>query len=258
MRLRTPSPPPDLARPPAPPPVVAADLQAARRRTSRRRRLRRGAAAGGAVLVLVAATWLVGYSDVLALRSVDVQGVDDEVAAAVLEAAAVPVGVPLARVDTEAVSERAEEVPEVAVVTASRAWPNTLRLQVRPRTPVAVLKAAQGWRLVDAEGALFGAPGGPVEALPTLVAPDTEAGAAARVAAVQVAGSLPADLLATVERVEASSAVDVRLALRDGRAVVWGSPDAPERKIEVLTVLLGTPALAYDVSVPDRPTVRPR
>jgi cell division protein FtsQ len=257
MRLRTPLPPPDLARPPSPPPVLPADLKAARRRVVWQRRLRRGAALAAAVLVLGGATWLVGYSDVLSLRTVDVRGADEAVTAAVLEAAAAPVGVPLARVDTVALAERAQQVPEVASVSVTRGWPHTLRVQVTPRTPVAVLKAGEQWRLVDAEGTLFGAPAGPDGSLPTVVAPDTESGAQARVAAVRVAGSLPADLLASVERIEAGSTVDVRLVLRDGRTVTWGSPDQAERKAQVLALLLATPAAGYDVSVPDRPTVRP-
>jgi cell division protein FtsQ len=148
-------------------------------------------------------------------------------------------------------------VPEVASVAVSRGWPHTLRVQVTPRTPVAVLQAGEQWRLVDAEGALFGAPAGPDGSLPTVVAPDTEAGAEARVSAVRVAGSLPVDLLASVERIEASSTVDVRLVLRDGRTITWGSPEQADRKAQVLDLLLQTPAGGYDVSVPDRPTVRP-
>ena len=39
--------------------------------------------------------------------------------------------------------------------------------------------------------------------------------------------------------------------------MVWGSEEDSDRKAEVLAVLLATPATDYDVSVPDRPTVRP-
>jgi cell division protein FtsQ len=257
MRLRTPSPPPDLARPPAPEPAAALDLHTARRRSQRRSRLQRAGLVALVVALVGAAAWLVGYSSLLALRTVEVQGADDVVTAAVLEAAAAPVGVPLARVDTAAVAEQASQVPEVESVRVSRAWPHTLVLTVTPRSAVAVLQGPEGWRFVDASGALFGAPEGPTGDLPTVVAPDTETGERARVAAVDVAGALPPDLLASVERLEAGSPADVRLVLRDGRTVTWGSADDSTRKVQVLTVLLATPAAGYDLSVPDRPTVRP-
>ena len=51
-------------------------------------------------------------------------------------------------------------------------------------------------------------------------------------------------------------ASDVRLLAELG-LVAWGSEDQSERKAQVLTVLLDTPATQYDVSVPDRPTLRP-
>jgi cell division protein FtsQ len=51
--------------------------------------------------------------------------------------------------------------------------------------------------------------------------------------------------------------VQVRLVLRDGRPVEWGSAERSSRKASVLAVLLDTPASAYDVSVPDRPSLRP-
>lgn len=255
MRLHTPSPPPDLARPPAREP--AGDLQKARRRARRRAQLRRGVLLALLVLLVAGAAWLVGYSDVLAVRTVQVEGADDAVSAAVLEAAAAPVGVPLARVDTAAVAERAGQVPEVATVEVTRAWPHTLRLTVTPRVAVALLQTPEGWRLVDGSGAVFGAPEGPLDTLPTIVAASTKAGEQARVAAVEVSASLPASLAASVARVEAGSPVDVRLVLRDGRPVTWGSAEDSARKAEVLAVLLATPATAYDVSVPDRPTVRP-
>ncbi len=255
MRLHTPSPPPDLARPPAE--EASGDLQKARRRARRTKRLRQGGLAALLVVLVAGAAWLVGYSDVLALRTVVAEGADDAVSAAVLEAAAAPVGVPLARVDTADVAERAEQVPEVASVEVSRAWPRTLRLAVTPRVAVALLQTPDGWRYVDGSGGVFGAPVGPVDSLPSIVAPCSRAGDRAWVAAVEVSASLPAPLAASVARVEAGSAVDVRLVLRDGRPVTWGSAEDSPRKAEVLGVLLATPASAYDVSVPDRPTVRP-
>ena len=147
MRLRTPSPPPDLARPVADEAPPAVDLSRARRRASWRTRLVRAAIAAAVLGVLGLATWVIGYSDLLTADSVEVRGVEGPLAETVRETAAVPLGVPLARVDTDAVAERVGAVPDVESVTASRSWPSTVVLTVVPRDPVATLhlpRAAHG------------------------------------------------------------------------------------------------------------------
>jgi cell division protein FtsQ len=257
VRLRTPSPPPDLARPLPDQPPAALDLAAARRRERWRTRLRRGGAVAALVAVLATATWVVGYSDLLVLDRVEVEGAGDGLSRAVVRAAQAPVGVPLARVDLAAVADRVAEVPEVEDVVAVRAWPDVLRLDVTPRTPLAVIDLGGRWQFLDDEGVLFGTARGPREDLPVVLAPSTGDTEPVRSAAVAVAGALPPGLLARVQRVEAASPVDVRLLLRDGRRVAWGSAEESERKAEVLAALLRTPATSYDVSVPDRPTLRP-
>lgn len=256
MRLRTPSPPPDLA-PAVAAPSRADQLAQARRATRRRDRWRQVAAVVVAAGLVAGLAWLLGYSDLLAVRDARVEGVAGPLAEQVEAAAAVPIGVPLARVDTAAVAQRAESVADVASVTVSRGWPQTLVLRVTPRVGLATMASEGEWRLVDADGVVFASLPLPADDLPILEAPEGEDGLDRRVAGVSVATVLPPDVLRSVERIEASSPGGVRLLLRDGRVVVWGTAEDAERKAEVLTVLLGTPATAYDVSVPDRPTLRP-
>jgi cell division protein FtsQ len=173
VRLRTPSPPPDLARPLPDQPPAALDLAAARRRERWRTRLRRGGAVAALVAVLATATWVVGYSDLLVLDRVEVEGAGDGLSRAVVRAAQAPVGVPLARVDLAAVADRVAEVPEVEDVVAVRAWPDVLRLHVTPRTPLAVIDLGGRWQFLDDEGVLFGTARGPREDLPVVLAPST-------------------------------------------------------------------------------------
>lgn len=261
MRLRTPSPPPDLAPAASTRTEPADELSRARRRARSRDRWRRAGIAVLAVALLSGLTWVVGYSDLLAVQQVRLDGVDGDLAQDVLQAAQAPVGQPLARVDTDAVADRAGSVADVAAVVVSRSWPDTLVLTVTLREPVANLPRDGTWRVVDADGVVFGDLDGPIGDLPVLVSleadADDDTAAQRRVAGVSVAAALPREMLRTVERVEVSSQADVRLVLRDGRIVIWGSAEQPERKTEVLEVLLDTPATAYDVSVPDRPTLRP-
>jgi cell division protein FtsQ len=236
---------------------AATDLTRRRRRATRRTRLRRAAIAAAMLGAIGLATWVVGYSDLLTADEVRVEGVEGPLADTVTEAAAVPMGQPLARIDTAAVRTGVEAVPDVASATVTRGWPSSVVVTVEPRVPVVSLPGDDGWFRVDVEGVLFARGPAPAADLPVLVAPDDQRGADARAAGVAVAGALPRPVLRQVERVEATSALDVRLVLRDGRVVMWGSGEEAEAKVAVLTVLLDTPATQYDVSVPDRPTLRP-
>jgi cell division protein FtsQ len=258
MRLRTPSPPPDLAPAREPSgPTVADNLGRRRRRATWQTRLRRAGIAAAVLGVLGLATWVVGYSDLLSADEVRVVGVGGPLADTVTEAAGVAFGQPLARVDTARIATDVEAVPDVASATVTRGWPCTVVVTVSPRVPVVSLAGDDGWYRVDSEGVLFAPGPAPAAKLPVLVAPADAEGLAARTAGVSVADALPRPVRRQVERIEASSPVDVRLVLRDGRVVVWGSADEADLKAEVLAVLLDTPAIAYDVSVPDRPTLRP-
>jgi cell division protein FtsQ len=213
-----------------------------------------------AVAVVAGAAWVVGYSDLLTADRVEVTGAQPPLAEQVRSVADVPLGTALARLDTDAVTARVEGISDIASVSVTRSWPSTVVVAVEPRQPVAVMAAADGPMLVDGEGVMFaGSTADPADALdlPELVAPTTDDGVDARRAGVSVAVALPPAVVRQLERIEAPSPVEVRLVLDDGRVVTWGSAEQPERKAEVLAALLDTPATQYDVSVPDRPTVRP-
>ncbi|HSK27113.1 MAG TPA: cell division protein FtsQ/DivIB [Jiangellales bacterium] len=227
-------------------------------RTRRRRFGRAGVvlAAVAVAAVVAAAAWVVGWSQLLVLEQVRVSGVEDPVATEVSVAAAAPLGTPLARVDTAAVGDRVAGLPYVADVDVARSWPSTLVVQVTARAPVARFATAAGEQAVDASGAVF-SPITPVDGLPSLEAPDGADAVGVRAAAVGVLAGLPADLAARVTAARATTDADVELVIDDGSTVRWGSPDRTERKAEVLVALLAQQASAYDVSAPERPTIRP-
>jgi cell division septal protein FtsQ len=213
---------------------------------------------GLAVLaVLALLTWVIGYSSLLTADQVRIDGVDGPLARQVQEAADVPLGLQLARVDTDAVAQRVQSVPAVATATVSRGWPRTVVIAVEPRVPLASVSGEEGWYRVDVDGVLFSPSAEPAADLPVLAAPADVAGEQARAAGVGVVAALPSRVLRQVARIEAPSPLAVRLVLRDGRVVIWGSAQDAELKADVLDVLLETPATQYDVSVPDRPTLRP-
>jgi len=211
------------------------------------------------VLMLVSLavlTYLLLASSLLGVRSVDVTGTtvltDDQVR----EAAAVPVGQPMLRLDSAAIAGRVATLAAVAQVRVERSWPSAVIVHVTERVPVAFEPTGTAARLVDGGGLFFATVPAPPPGLPELHAPD---GAPARAAAMVITAlgdpayqALRAELVA----VSAESPADVRLRLRGDRTVRWGSAADSGRKAEVLAVLLSQPGQVYDVASPDLPTIR--
>ena len=71
-----------------------------------------------------------------------------------------------------------------------------------------------------------------------------------------VATALPPSLRGKVASIQATNADSIRLALKDGDQVFWGSPDESDLKAQVLSALLKQDARTYDVSAPRNPAVR--
>lgn len=227
----------------------------ARRAWSRRWATLRRVAVAVVLLALVAgAGWLVFVSSVLAVRDVAVTGTRTVAEQRISAAAEVPVGRPLARVDTGRIRERVEDVPVVASADVSRSWPHTVAIEITERTPVAAVGEGDGHRLIDADGVMYRRVEKPPAGLPSL-AMDGNPRAAQEAAAV-VAG-LPRDLGRRIAEVEATTMDAIELELRDGRRVVWGSAESSQLKAEVLDALLARKrdARVYDVSVPTAPTL---
>ena len=240
---------------------AAASSSAARFRerelANRRRPWRRALVALGAATVAGVLVWLLGWSSILGVSAVDVSGATGAEAAAVTALVDVPIGTPLARVDTDAVAARVRERITDAEVSVRRAWPSTLAVDIVLRTPAIVVKNPQGQlEVVDAEGIAFGV----VKAAPKGVPVVTAVGARgatreAMQSALALLNALPSDLSSQVSGITVSSANLVTFTLGK-RTVVWGSGADSERKVAILTALLPTKAKVIDVSAPETPVTR--
>lgn len=194
----------------------------------------------------------------IAVRSIAVPGARLVPSSRVVAVADVPLGTPLARVNTAAVERRIETIRQVASASVSTSWPDGLDIVVRERTPaVAVRMAGGGYDLVDASGVIVNWSRTKPASLPvyvTSVAGTALRGDARVPAAVAVLRELPRWLSGSVASVSVSgtstAAGAVTLELSDGKTVVWGGPGRAAEKARELAILIGGQATYYDVSAP--------
>ncbi len=226
----------------------------------RRRRL----AAAVVALLLVGAVGLVVRvvlydSRLFDVQGVQVDGVSTVPAAAVLSAAAVPTGAPLASIDTAAVAARVATLPAVATAAVARSWPHTVAVTVVERVAVATATTPAGVQLVDVGGVVY--PGTPPPGLPRLifgaVGPDDPSTRSALAALATLPPPIRSQVL-TVDATVAGANVpgQVTFGLTGNRQVVWGTDDRATEKAAVLVPLLTQPGHVFDVTSPDLPTVR--
>ncbi|HKC27598.1 MAG TPA: FtsQ-type POTRA domain-containing protein [Jatrophihabitans sp.] len=209
--------------------------------------------AGGVVLALLG-TWLVAFSPLFGVRSVDVRGTHllsgDEVRAA----AAIRNGTPLVRLDTAAVTRRVERLPDVASAQVSTSFPSTVVITVDERIAVGYVLRGSQKELVDRAGVEYRAVSRTPAGLPKLIVPSGAPQAA--VAAAEVAAALPAQLRAQVRSVAALDPQAITLVLTRDRVVRWGSVDRTAEKARLLPVLLRHQVSSVDLTNPDQPFTR--
>lgn len=233
------------------------DLRDRLRERSRARRVllvRRIAIALFVLSVLVVTTWAVFFSPLFALSSssVVVSGQDGTLVTpeAVRSSIAPFEGVPLTRLNTDAVARAVESNVAVRSASVSRRWPTSLRITVSMRVGVAVEESGGGYWLIDDQGVAFeqvsGAGSYPIATLPQ----DRAQGAS------DIASALGALDEGTRSQVAAitSTGSQVSFTLRGGQVVKWGtSADAPQKARVLATLLANVTASTYDVSSPNHP-----
>lgn len=241
-----------------------APLPNRRRRPPLRPRQRRSLQAAALVTALAVVGWLLWLGPVLAVRTVQVDGLSTLTAEQVREVAQVSDGVPLLRVDVGAVEQRVATLPQVRSVQAARGWPDRIVVTVAERVPVAVVGSPGRRSLVDAEGILFDTVTGdaPRGVVPLDVA-DPGPRDAATTAGLAAIRALPVALREDVERVAVPGPERIELTMADGTVLLWGGPEESATKGQVVVALLDRigdgdlePAAVIDVSAPDAVVLR--
>jgi cell division protein FtsQ len=213
---------------------------------------------GVAAAALVAGiAWALLGSKLLVVRSVVVSGTDVVPVSQVRAVAAIPVGVPMIRVDTGAAASRVEAITQVQSAQVTKSWPDRIVITVRERTPVLAVAMPEsasgpgGFSLIDASGIVVRSvrvkPAG-MPAYGTTIPPGTLRGSPSVAAAVAVLQEVPAPIARSVAAVIASSPENVTLKLSDGVTIVWGSTARASAKAAELSALMRTHARYYDIS----------
>jgi cell division protein FtsQ len=227
-----------------------------RRRSPRRRGILLWGSVGGVLVLslLVAAGWLLGFSQVLGAGQVEVTGLDRVEASSIREAAAVPLGLPLARQDLGAIASRVSSLPRIESAEVSRQWPRTIRIDVVERRPLLGVRQPEGFALVDAQGVAFEtSPTLPSGILQADIDPDR---VQLLVEAGSIAASMPPNLKKKVVRLHATSQNHVMVLLADRTEVNWGTDADSVLKSQLVLALLKRKPSMIDVSSPHTPAVR--
>ncbi len=209
--------------------------------------------------------WVLYGSGWLRVTRVEVAGTGTLTPAQVREAAEVPLGEPLAAVDTDAIEERLlARLRRIESVDVERSWPHAIGLKVTERQPKALLEKGGKYIEIDGSGVRFATVDHAVAGVPRLVVENDDSPSNRRFGterlereAVRVAAELPAQVRkdARVIRVRSYDAITVELT--GDRTIVWGSGERGEAKARTLTALLKAAggAKRFDVSAPGAPAV---
>jgi cell division protein FtsQ len=222
---------------------------------SRRSYLRRRWIALLVVLSVLGIAYLVVFTSLFGVHTVEVSGTKTIPQETVRTAAAIEPGTPLVRLDTEEVKARVAALPKVFSVEVSRSFPSSVEIVVVERTPVAMVTAADGVHLVDGTGLDYEVVKQAPPGVPELAVEQARPDNPPTRAAVAVLAAIPQQLRTQLVKITAKTAGNVQLSLADGRLVKWGSADSSERKAAVLAPLLTRPGKVYDVATPEFPTV---
>ncbi|MEV0599292.1 FtsQ-type POTRA domain-containing protein [Streptomyces sp. NPDC050315] len=236
---------------------------AGERRPGRPRRRTLIAATVLIALLVGFGTWVLYGSDWLRAERVTVRGTDVLTVREVEAAAGVPLGDPLASVDTDGIAARlADRLRRIKSVEVERSWPDTISLNVTERQPVLVVQKAGKFREVDDRGVPFATVGIAPRDVPRLEMDAADSPSLRRFgipalnrAAVKVATALPDTVGKDVRVIRVRSYDSITLELTGGRRVEWGSEEHGTEKAKVLRALLkaARDAHHFDVSVPSAP-----
>jgi cell division protein FtsQ len=202
------------------------------------------------VVTLAVATYVLGYSSLFTVSSVEIIGSKSAINSGVT------IGQKLARVEPRVVASKFERLDWVESAQVSRNWINgKVTIQLIQRTPIAIFNN----RVIDSTGKSFQLRAEPSKPLVQIQAGNLQAA----VSAVEFFTSLPEDLKSTLTVVKVRSTGAFVLEINNSGKnleIRWGTNTDNELKLKVYKALLALPENSaikrVDVSAPHAPIVK--
>jgi cell division septal protein FtsQ len=219
-------------------------------------------AAALALLIFGGGSYLLGWSNLLTVRSIEITGAPSEQAKElIVRSLDLQTGAKLARIDPRSISARLATNNWIQTSQVSRNWLNgKVEITVIPRTPVALYtEPSQPQVALDASGKTFNLPADLPDGLPKVTATSVASG----LAAIKVFTELPTEFSANIDRLSATRPSNLLIyGVFSGRdlRIIWGDGSDTDLKIKVITALLDQPEnksiRMIDVTAPHAPIVQ--
>ena len=206
----------------------------------------------GSVLILAGLGYLLGWSNLLTVKTFEVYGVPTQsLEKQITQIADIQIGAPLARIEPRIIESQIEKFDWVKKSSIQRNWINgKVSAIIEGRVAVAAVAGSY----IDRSGFIFEAPVRPAGNLPEIIAPD----GSTRLSAIELFLSLP-DTFAS--NVSSLTATGNQFLISNGRyGINWGRSGERDLKIKVFNQLIALPEnkkISYlDLSNPKSPIVR--
>ena len=219
-------------------------------------------AAALALLIFGGGSYLLGWSNLLTVRSIEITGAPNEQAKdLIVRSLDLQTGAKLARIDPRSISARLATNNWIETSQVSRNWLNgKVEITVIARTPVALYtEPGQPQVALDASGKTFNLPADLPDGLPKVTATSVASG----LAAIKVFTELPTEFSANIDRLSAARPSNLLIyGVFSGRdlRIIWGDGLDTDLKIKVITALLDQPEnksiRMIDVTAPHAPIVK--
>jgi cell division septal protein FtsQ len=214
------------------------------------------------VLIFGAGSYLLGWSPLLSVRSVEITGAPTkESALAISRSLDIADGEKLARVDPRALSNRLRSFDWIESSQVSRNWiSGKVFIAIKTREPIALYNEPGKPQVVlDSSGNTFATPADIADGLPKVSAKSVDGG----LAAIKVFTALPESFSKNIDRMSAARANNFLIYGKfEGQdlRIIWGDGEDTDLKVQVIEALLkrdeNKNLRMIDVSAPHAPIVK--
>ena len=209
--------------------------------------------------VLVVVVLVMVFSPILAVKTIDIIGTNRVSESEIRKDLKFLIGKPLPQVTSDEIAAKLSNYQLIDSVSAVSMPPNTLRVVVIERSPIAIVAINGVNYLYDPAGVQLGRAGAS-DSLPTIQNAGNPTTSKTFKLAIDVLLKIPVKLLPEVSTISATSKDSVFLTLRTkNQKILWGDDSQPGLKAKVLGALMDHYArqwgITFDVSSPAQPSV---